>query len=135
MQRRMLFKSAVLPAAGMAVGKTVAAAEGPVEAAEEIVADVAIAGAGFAGLTAAVTAARTGAKVVLLERRAYHGGDGILSVGILASSRSKVHDALGFKGKADLEDYWSAIDRGMTDEPLAKVGDNMPNSPIYGGGA
>lgn len=133
MQRRMLFKSAVLPAAGMAVGKTVAAAEGPVEAAEEIVADVAIAGAGFAGLTAAVTAARTGAKVVLLERRAYHGGDGILSVGILASSRSKVHDALGFKGKADLEDYWSAIDRGMTDEPLAKVRDNMPNSPIYGG--
>lgn len=133
MQRRMLFKSAVLPAAGMAVGKTVAAVEGPVEAAEEIVADVAIAGAGFAGLTAAVTAARTGAKVVLLERRAYHGGDGILSVGILASSRSKVHDALGFKGKADLEDYWSAIDRGMTDEPLAKVRDNMPNSPIYEG--
>ena len=104
MQRRMLFKSAVLPAAGMAAAKTVAAAEAPVEAAEEIVADVAIAGAGFAGLTAAVTAARTGAKVVLLERRAYHGGDGILSVGILASSRSKVHHALGFKGKADLED-------------------------------
>ena len=40
---------------------------------------------------------------------------------------------MGFKGKADLEDYWSAIDRGMTDEPLAKVRDNMPNSPIYGG--
>ena len=59
MQRRTLLKSAVLPAAGMAAGKTVAAAEAPVEASEEIVADVAIAGAGFAGLTAAVTAART----------------------------------------------------------------------------
>lgn len=132
MQRRTLLKSAVLPAVTVSAGmKAQAAPDGT--APEEIAVDVAIAGAGFAGLTAAVTAARTGAKVALLERRAYPGGDGILSVGILASSRSKVHDSLGFQGKADLEDYWSAIDRGLTDEPLSKVRDNMPNSPVYGG--
>ena len=68
-------------------------------AAEALEADVVIAGAGFAGLSAAVTAARTGAKTVVLEKRAYAGGDGILSVGILASSYSCVHNALGYGGR------------------------------------
>ena len=152
MNRRQMLKSTLLSAipaisgsaAFLAGASTVRAEETsqrPAESyasvdsvvAEEIAADVVIAGGGFAGLSAALTAARQGAKVVLLEKRAYAGGDGILSVGILAGSRSKVHDALGFKGEATLEAYWSMIEKGLTDEPLAKVRDNMPNSPIYAG--
>lgn len=142
MKRRQLLKSALLPAlpamggalAGCAAAQS-NASRSPSDAAdaEALEADVVIVGAGFAGLSAAVTAARTGAKTAVLEKRAYAGGDGILSVGILASSYSGVHKALGYKGHADLEDYWSMIESGKTDEPLAKVRDNMPNSPIYAG--
>lgn len=58
MQRRTLLKSAVLPVVTVSAGvKAQAAPDGT--APEEIAVDVAIAGAGFAGLTAAVTAART----------------------------------------------------------------------------
>lgn len=67
--------------------------------------DVVIVGGGFAGLTAAVMASRAGAKVVVLEKRSYCGGDGVLSAGIIASAYSEVHKAQGFKGKADLDSY------------------------------
>ena len=50
--------------------------------------DVVIVGGGFAGLTAAVMASRAGAKVVVLEKRSYCGGDGVLSAGIIASAYS-----------------------------------------------
>lgn len=95
--------------------------------------DVVIVGGGFAGLTAAVMASRAGAKVVVLEKRSYCGGDGVLSAGIIASAYSEVHKAQGFKGKADLDSYWQLIEEGHTDEPLSKVRDNMPNSPMYSG--
>lgn len=95
--------------------------------------DVVIVGGGFAGLTAAVTASRAGAKVVVLEKRSYCGGDGVLSAGIIASAFSEVHKAQGFQGKADLDSYWQLIEEGHTDEPLSKVRDNMPNSPMYSG--
>lgn len=95
--------------------------------------DVVIVGGGFAGLTAAVTASRVGAKVVVLEKRSYCGGDGVLSAGIIASAFSEVHKAQGFQGKADLDSYWQLIEEGHTDEPLSKVRDNMPNSPMYSG--
>lgn len=88
--------------------------------------DVVIVGGGLAGLTAAVTASRVGAKVVVLEKRSYCGGDGVLSAGIIASAFSEVHKAQGFQGKANLDSYWQLIEEGHTDEPLSKVRDNMP---------
>lgn len=88
--------------------------------------DVVIVGGGFAGLTAAVTAARAGAKVVVLEKRSYCGGDGVLSAGIIASAFSEVHKAQGFQGKADLDSYWQLIEEGHTDNRCQKCATTCP---------
>ena len=132
MQRRRILQTALLPALSPLAAADARSAS-TAQDLETLHADVVVVGAGFAGLAAAVAAARTGSKVEVIEKRAYAGGDGMLSVGIFAASRSQVHASLGFRGKADLEDYWAMIESGRTDEPLAKVRDNMPNSPIYAG--
>lgn len=132
MKRRQLLQSTLafgtLPSVALA-----APADMTHEPEADMSTDVVIVGGGFAGLAAAVTASRAGAKVVVLEKRSYCGGDGVLSAGIIASAFSVVHKAQGFKGKADLESYWQLIEEGHTDEPLSKVRDNMPNSPVYSG--
>lgn len=135
MKRRNLFKTALLPAAAQALAVRSSWARDSSLRADgfEDRADVLVIGGGFSGLTTAVCAARSGAKTILLEKRAYCGGDGILSAGILVSARSCVHDAQRFEGEAGLDAYWSLIERGLTDEPLSKVRDNMPMSPIYSG--
>lgn len=132
MKRRQLLQSTLafetLPSVALA-----APADMTHEPEADVSTDVVIVGGGFAGLTAAVTAARAGAKVVVLEKRSYCGGDGVLSAGIIASAFSEVHKAQGVQGKADLDSYWQLIEEGHTDEPLSKVRDNMPNSPMYSG--
>ena len=137
MKRRQFLQSALASASAASaglVGLTASAqATEKSSRATELRTDVLVVGGGFAGLTAALTAAKAGARVIVLEKRAYVGGDGILSAGIIASARSVVHDEQKFAGDASLEKYWSLIESGATDEPLAKVRDNMPNSPIYSG--
>ena len=49
----------------------------------EIKADIAVIGAGPAGLSAAISAARRGAKVVLLEKNGYLGGNATLGLPLL----------------------------------------------------
>lgn len=133
MKRRAILKSTLLPAAAGFSGTFASPGTHAAERHADIVTDVLVIGGGFAGLTTALTAARSGAKVVLLERRAYTGGDGLLSAGIIASAESIVHKAQNFSGDASLEAYWRQIEAGLTDEPLSKVRDNSPMSPVYAG--
>lgn len=96
--------------------------------------DVLVVGAGLSGLAAAVMAAREGAKVYLIEKRAWCGGDALLSEGVFHAWHSKVHDALAVEGSPDLsfESFWSEQCRGvMDDDVMNNVRDNTPESPIY----
>ena len=96
--------------------------------------DVLVVGAGLSGLAAAVMAAREGAKVCLIEKRAWCGGDALLSEGVFHAWHSKVHDALAVEGSPDLsfESFWSEQCRGvMDDDVMNNVRDNTPESPIY----
>lgn len=137
MKRRQFLQSALMSASAGSMAfvglSSPACAQETSSDAAKLKVDVLVVGGGFAGLTAAVTAAEAGARVLVVEKRAYVGGDGILSAGIIASARSVVHDEQHFTGDASLEKYWSLIESGATDEPLSKVRDNMPNSPIYSG--
>ena len=127
--KRRQFLQAAAAAAAVPAAHAAAAPEAPAD----LQTDILIAGAGFAGLTAAVTAARKGARVLVIEKRSYPGGDGILSAGIIATAHSVEHDAQHIKAQTGIDAYWSLIERGVMDEPLSKVRDNMPLSPIYSG--
>ena len=95
--------------------------------------DVVVVGGGYAGLATAVTAKRTGKTVALIDKRAWLGGDGVLSSGIFYSARTKFHDEAGITKNVSVDDYWKQICAGIDDEPLAKVRDNSRNSPVYFG--
>jgi succinate dehydrogenase/fumarate reductase flavoprotein subunit len=95
--------------------------------------DVLVVGGGFAGLTAAVTAARAGAKVIVIDKRYWVGGDGLLSAGQFYTARTPYHDKAGITKNVEVEDYWKQICSGVDDEPLSKVRDNLRLSVIYSG--
>lgn len=128
----MLFKTSAALGAAFPLVRGALAAQSDASDASLTDTDVLVLGGGFAGLVAALEAARAGARVVLVERRAWMGGDGILSAGILVSARTPHHDRAGISN-VEVEDYWQRILSGVDDEPLSKVRDNSHNSPIYSG--
>ncbi len=142
MKRRTLLASTLLSGTALGLGKTAAAAGGTKREEQKKAAsgtgagrdaDVIVLGAGFSGLSAAVTAARAGARVLVLEKRAYAGGDGILSAGIIATAGTPLHKEQGIAGDLSVDAYWARIASGIEDEPLSKVRDNQELSPIYSG--
>lgn len=60
-------------------------------------ADVVIAGGGGAGLSAAIEAGKAGAKVIVLEKMPYTGGDTILNGGIIAGNGDRLSKAKGIE--------------------------------------
>lgn len=95
--------------------------------------DVIVVGGGYSGLSAAVAASRDGAKVLLIEKRGRTGGDGAISGGVFQTYRTPLHDKQDVTKNVGPEDYWNRFAKGLDDEPLQKVRDNTPNSPIYDG--
>ena len=132
--RRNFVKGAAALAAGAALPASTQAKSQPASAKTSWTAasDVLVVGAGLAGLTAAVMAARAGAKVAVIDKRLWFGGDGVISAGQFYSARTKLHDEAGLK-HVEVEDYWKQIESGVDDEPLSKVRDNLRLSVIYSG--
>lgn len=65
-------------------------------------ADIVIIGAGATGFTAAITAHDLGAKVVLLEKQPFTGGNSMLSAGGMNAAGTKLQAAKGVKDSPDL---------------------------------
>ncbi len=96
--------------------------------------DVLVIGLGLAGEGAAITAARAGAKVIVIDKRVWTGGDGLLSEGVFFAFDTSVHKAQGFtaKDKISFDDFWTEQCRGlMDDDVMNNVRDNGRNSPMY----
>ena len=83
------------------VAAAVAACMSSVYAAEDITVDVAVIGAGGAGLSAAVQATDLGAKVVVLEKMAMVGGNTIRAAGGLNAAGTTLQAAKGGKAAQD----------------------------------
>lgn len=66
-------------------------------------ADVVVVGAGGAGMTAAITAAKAGKKVVLLEKLSLVGGNSTKSTGGMNAADTEYQDKYEFKQAAGLE--------------------------------
>ncbi|MDI3522977.1 MAG: fumarate reductase flavoprotein subunit, partial [Bacillota bacterium] len=72
--------------------------------------DVVVVGAGLGGLTSAVAAAENGAKVALLEKLAFAGGNSILSTGIFYVGNTSIQRNAGIKDSAEAF-YKDAMDK------------------------
>lgn len=114
----------------LAIEKSASASD---SAAADYQTQVLVVGGGFAGLSAAVTAARAGAKVILVDKRFWLGGDGLMSTGMFVSTKTPLHEKVGIIQGVSEADYWKRLENGLEDEPISKVRDNQLTSPIYDG--
>lgn len=79
--------------------------------------DVIVIGGGLAGLSAAITAADNGSKVILVEKMAFTGGSSMLSGGSILAAESHVQKREGMtQTKDELEAYWYE-QQAMTSAP------------------
>jgi fumarate reductase flavoprotein subunit len=74
---------------------------------ERIQTDVAVLGTGAAGMTAAITAAEAGARVVVLEKRPYPGGASNMPVGFRVIRKDRAYRDKAFQVHMDMT-RWSA---------------------------
>ncbi len=95
--------------------------------------DVLVVGGGYGGLPAAVKAARLGKRVIVIDKRLWLGGDGLMSMGIFYSYKNRFHEKAGIKESLTLDEYFARIQSGEADEPMSKVRDNQKLSVIYDG--
>ncbi len=91
----------------------------------ELTADVAVVGAGGAGLTAALTVSDAGGSVVVLESQAAPGGNSVKSTGGMNAAKTAYQDENAFAEEAGVEKTLKAAeayaDNGAVAELAAKV--------------
>jgi fumarate reductase flavoprotein subunit len=84
--------------------------------------DVVVVGGGAAGLPAAIEAAETGAKVILLEKMPFLGGSAVRSGGIVFGAGTSVQKKAGIKDNADaLYEYCMTLNGWQLDPALLRV--------------
>ncbi|MDX1291477.1 MAG: FAD-dependent oxidoreductase [Hyphomonas sp.] len=83
---------------------------------------VCVVGGGACGLTAAVSAARAGADVVVFERDATPSGSTAMTIGLICAAGTRQQAQLGIPDSGDdlFKDIMTAT-RGQTDEGLARM--------------
>ena len=74
-------------------------------------ADIAIVGAGGAGMVAAITAADTGKKVVLIEKQAMVGGNSVRATGGMNAAHTPAQDVNKFAESAGIEKTLKAAEK------------------------
>ncbi len=108
------------------------APEAPAQAQDETMeAEVVVIGGGLAGLSASITAAQAGAKVVLLEKLEAVGGSTNYSAGALATA-ARDTDPAGAYTADMLYDHWVEVSEGNIDKDLArKIADMSADSVAW----
>ena len=80
-------------------------------------ADVVVVGTGIAGLSATVTAAEEGAKVVLLEKMGSVGGASLVCGGEILAAGTQMQKDQGIEDSSEsLRDYWIEVGQGNVNE-------------------
>ena len=118
-----------LTEAGMDISALTAKIEYTVED-KEIETDVVVVGGGLAGLSAAIGAADSGAKVVLLEKAGMTGGASAASGGEILAAGTSVQKDEGIEDSAQaLVDYWlEKGEGGVNEEMISYVGLKSPET-------
>lgn len=84
--------------------------------------DVVVVGGGGAGLSAALSAAEHGARVVLVEKQPYIGGDTLVSGGYFNAARTEIQKKAGVADDPDLfKEQIEVSGDGRNDTALAKT--------------
>ena len=92
------------------------------EYAQTMEADVVVVGGGAAGLSAAITAAEGGAKVILIEKQGITGGSTARSGGKILAAGTAWQTKQDFEDNADqMFDYLMSFSEGLIDEELLRL--------------
>lgn len=121
--RRGLIQGAALLGAATLLPFPLSAA--PLSASSGDVFDVAVVGSGAGGFTAAIRAAESGARVVLIEANTWLGGASRVATGIFGCAGHPIQKALGFtNGPEDLYKLYiseAAATKTRADESVARI--------------
>lgn len=81
-------------------------------------ADIIIVGAGQAGITAALSAKDNGGDVILLEQKAYVGGNSVMSTGTFIFGGTSIQAGLDIEDDADTFEAWANENSGNDKDPV-----------------
>lgn len=81
-------------------------------------ADIIIVGAGLAGVTAALSAKDNGGDVILLEQKAYIGGNSVMSTGTFIFGGTTIQEGLGIVDDPDTFEAWANANSGNAKDPV-----------------
>lgn len=105
---------------------------------EAIEADVIVVGSGVAGMIAALEAAQSGARVVILEKMPRNGGATRLSSGMIVAGGTSLQKEAGIDDSVEnLQTYWrdrgeGNVDTDMTDYVAAHVNESLEDMIALG---
>lgn len=88
-------------------------------------ADVVIVGAGGAGMTAALTAAQAGKKVIVLESQAMVGGNSVKATGGMNAAKTVYQDKNTFGESAGVEKVFTSAAAYADNEAITKLADTV----------
>lgn len=103
-----------------------------VEKAEDATTDIVIIGAGGAGLSAAIEATNSGAKVIVVEKNAFMGGNTNYATGGMNAAGTKYQEAKGIEDSAEL--YYADTMKGgknLNNPELLKVYTEKSAETLY----